>query len=356
MFESLTIQNFRLFRDFQIKGLSRVNLIVGKNNTAKSSLLQAINLLAQWPPVLGYFDEFFRMLETRGETSFAESEVGRIRVYQLRHLFSGHQIELGSAIHLKVEGLPSFNLEIVATQKEPEKSNGNQSTHKLPTQIQIRSDQDKGWVNIDINSSGDTVFKTPIVDSDPLRGVKTHYITTHGVDYEYLSKLWDQVQLTPKEDDVLRALQIIEPDIQRIAFQTSHAGIVVRLKNQDPIPLGSLGDGIHRILGIGMTLVSASNGFLLVDEIDTGLHYRVITDMWKLILKTAESLNVQVFATTHSWDCVRSFAEALQMQENKNIGALFRLERMGEDIEAVKYTVEDLAFVMSQNIQNLEVR
>jgi AAA15 family ATPase/GTPase len=118
-----------------------------------------------------------------------------------------------------------------------------------------------------------------------------------------------------------------------------------------------MGDGMHRILTIAAILADSEEGYLLVDEIDTGLHYRTITDMWRLVMETAVRLNVQVFATTHSWDCVRSFAEALDMQDDKEIGALFRLERRDEgEIAAVRYGAEDLSFIISQNIQNLEVR
>jgi AAA15 family ATPase/GTPase len=57
------------------------------------------------------------------------------------------------------------------------------------------------------------------------------------------------------------------------------------------------------MLGLALAIVNAKNGVLLVDEIDTGLHYTVMSDMWKMIWKTAKRLNVQVFATTNSNDC-----------------------------------------------------
>jgi AAA15 family ATPase/GTPase len=74
------------------------------------------------------------------------------------------------------------------------------------------------------------------------------------------------------------------------------------------VPIGSMGDGIWRLLGIALALVSARGGVLLVDEIDSGLHYTVLVDMWRLVLETARSLDVQVFATTHSRDCYEALA------------------------------------------------
>jgi predicted ATPase len=188
-----------------------------------------------------------------------------------------------------------------------------------------------------------------------------NYIHTKGTDYNELAKLWDSVLYASRKDDVITMLTILDDCVQDVNFlshRTTNAGILIKRKDQrEPIPLGNLGDGMYRILSIAINLANSEAGYLLIDEIDTGLHYRTITDMWRLVMQTAVRLNVQVFATTHSWDCVRSFAEALDMQDDKEIGALFRLERRDEgEIAAVRYGAEDLSFIISQNIQNLEVR
>ncbi len=96
------------------------------------------------------------------------------------------------------------------------------------------------------------------------------------------------------------ALRIIEPSIQRIASTGSEriqssgryatrGGIFVRLKGvKDRIPIGSMGDGIWRMLGLALNVVHCINGILLVDEIDTGLHHTVMTEMWKFLYEAAK--------------------------------------------------------------------
>ncbi|HLA44590.1 MAG TPA: AAA family ATPase, partial [Aggregatilineales bacterium] len=44
MYTSFRVQNFRCFADLQMNDLARINLIAGKNNTGKTSLLEAILL------------------------------------------------------------------------------------------------------------------------------------------------------------------------------------------------------------------------------------------------------------------------------------------------------------------------
>jgi len=93
------------------------------------------------------------------------------------------------------------------------------------------------------------------------------------------------------------------------SFQRTKGAISVACEGIDePIPIGSLGDGTWRLLGLALSLIHAKGGVLLVDEIDTGLHYSVMPSMWKLVLEAAKSLDVQVFATTHSRDCWEALA------------------------------------------------
>jgi AAA15 family ATPase/GTPase len=112
-----------------------------------------------------------------------------------------------------------------------------------------------------------------------------------------------------------------------------------------------MGDGMNRLLGITLALATARDGILLVDEIENGIHYSVQVDVWRAILHAAESLNVQVFATTHSWDCIRAFAAAAS--EFPNVyGMLHRLEPSGDgNIATVGIGEEDLALIARQRIE-----
>lgn len=122
--------------------------------------------------------------------------------------------------------------------------------------------------------------------------------------------------LTEREKYVLDALRVVEPAIERIApialerpplARPTRSGVFVKLENvEERVPLGSLGDGLWRMLGLALALANCRGGVLLVDEIDTGLHYTVMEDMWRMVGERAAALSVQVFATTHSRDCWES--------------------------------------------------
>lgn len=188
-----------------------------------------------------------------------------------------------------------------------------------------------------------------------LRGLYPYiFISTSRMSFDMMAKIWENIQLTAKEDKVVEALQIIEPKVLRIGFPSSKGQKMIRVRLQGenhPLPLNSMGEGINRLLGLALGAVVAENGVLLVDEIDTGLHYEVQTDMWKLIIKTAQELNIQVFATTHSWDCICALQEVLPDLEDDSVVKLFRLDAKYGKLRAVEYDAEDIDIAVQQSIE-----
>ena len=124
-----------------------------------------------------------------------------------------------------------------------------------------------------------------------------------------------------------------------------------RLTGYDrPVPLKSLGDGAVRLYGIALALANSRGGLLLIDEAENGIHHTVQYEFWKLVLQIAHTDDVQVLATTHSWDCVRGFAYAAAEAESSD-GILIRLDRDERGLRAVEYSEEDLKIAADQSIE-----
>ena len=105
-----------------------------------------------------------------------------------------------------------------------------------------------------------------------------------------------------------------------------------------------------RLFGVALALANSQDGFLLIDEAENGIHHSVQRDFWKMVLKTAHENNVQVLATTHSWDCVAGYAMAATEIEEVD-GALVRIERRPGGIRAVEYPEDDLDVIARQGIE-----
>lgn len=345
---SLEVRRFRAFEHLQIEHLGGVNLIVGKNNVGKSSLLEAIQLYARsGSPVL-----ITELLGSRDENRlFNLSDLAAINFTDLlpglKYLFFGRReitnlletLQIGpvntpdKTLTISIGGFTSYN---TVDDQGPRFS------------IQMGKQQ---LVNFSLSSS--TYPRLPLTEP---KGTTCVSIQAGGLSRRQTGELWDDIALTNLEKEVLAALQLITPGTEGINLVGDPASTqgripIVRIRNIDePLPLRSLGDGMQRMFGIALALVNAKDGILLIDEFENGLHYSVQPDLWRLIFQVARRLNVQVFATTHSWDCVEAFQKAAQ-EDTQNEGVLIRLESKKDKIVSTLFDERQLGIATHEQIE-----
>ncbi len=160
------------------------------------------------------------------------------------------------------------------------------------------------------------------------------------------------------EDKIVRALQLLHSDIVDLkalqpdgnASRGFLAYVLVQESDGSRYPIGSYGDGMKRLLGLALLVASLRDDLLLVDEIDTGLHYSVLPEMWKLLVLGATDANFQVVATTHSWDCIDGLREfMLRNPEYADTVAVHKVIA-GQNM-AVSFTGEDLVLALKGGVE-----
>jgi len=176
-----------------------------------------------------------------------------------------------------------------------------------------------------------------------------------------MGDLWDRLIVDGRESEVIEAMRILQPTLRNIFFlsgEMAHGhggrgGILVALEGERRRePLGSYGDGIRRLLVLAISLIRTEGGILLVDEIDTGLHYSIMGDMWLLVTEAAKRANVQIFATTHSFDCVRGLAWLCE--NHPELRAEVSLQKIDPSLEEAVALDADRIVLAAE--QGLEVR
>lgn len=377
-FDSLHIRNFRLFQDIHIEQLQRVNLLVGRNNRGKTCLLEALQLYA----ARGHPRTMLDHIQTRNEDRYPP-DVSGAETVRYKHLFYQRQdytnapspIQIGTikpiTQHDGADNAQDDTLTIEWSQFTSQKRILENGASYLMT-VPIRSDQlaeasivYPGLIvrfhqqERYITSFGDTSFLRWFAEPDitcvfvPAAGM-THYDTT---------RWWGRIAASDVEDHVLDALRIIEPTtriFRVIQFRDNDGDFIhipiVRLEgSSEPVPLHSLGESMYRMLGIVLALLNAKDGLLLVDEIESGLHYSVQYEMWQLIFALARQQNVQVFATTHSDDCVQSLASAMHDAEQED-GLLIRLGRQLDNAHHITPVLFDKRRLSIATHEDIEVR
>jgi hypothetical protein len=367
--DSLEIRGFRAFQHLVIPRLAKVNLITGKNNVGKTCLLEALSLYAGRGSLL----DMRRLLESRGETGQVAASVGEGAGSQSsRYLFFGrkHLDEQGQPIRIGPKSGADLTLSVEVIWYREQIDAGGQRQWILPSSPTEGHGYDR-IPGLEITLGTRLILRYPLeIDiphvtrfgrTDKVSTIPCSFVYADGLGKEQAS-LWDRVALTDLKNVVLESLRIIAADIQDVNLVGIHEGNGDRIpmvrvsESAVPLPLKSVGEGVNRLFGITLALVTARNGMLLIDEVESGLHYSVQTDLWRLIFRVAERLNVQVFATTHSWDCIKGFQEAAR--ETSQDGLLISLRQKKDQPEVivpVLYGEEDLAIATQQTIA-IEVR
>lgn len=366
MFKTLTVKDFRGLKALGLEGLGRVNLVVGTNSCGKTSLLEAVQLLA----LRGDLSAFVPTMVKRGEVFETSEEPGRReREAAIVHLFRGHEIERGFSFTIAGHSPDGPKKLIVVAQGDTTDEAVAQPLYEDTTDWVPRSslELEVNWIDhepaskilLPLSSRGWLPLRALVRrwPDPPARRVR--FVTTASLTAGEVTSLFNRIVLTPEEDRVIQALRTIEPSIERVAsvstdeerLYSPRGGLLVKLQDQAArIPLGSLGDGVWRLLGLALSLVAAEGGVLLVDEIDTGLHHTVMGDMWTLVCSTAERLNVQVFATSHSNDCWTSLARITrQLELGNDAVSIQRIER-GRP-RAVAFTAEQMILAAEREIE-----
>jgi len=345
----LKISGFRGFRELQVDGLTRVNLFVGTNNVGKTSVLEAAEIAALGKPA-----GLLRGPRRRGESIWIENprregSALEQRVLDLCHLFCGHALKRGH--FFEISGGSEHWLRCEVSETGPEDSQQRSGVDEPVPVLLVSSSASEGVRQISpiLRERWRTVESFLPGSLNPV-----HFLGAQPIPISQLSQLWDAVVLTPEEEGVIASIQIVEPTIERIAFLgegTNARSIFLKpVGTEQRLPLGSMGDGLKRLLALALHLVSAKGGYLLVDEIDTGFHHTVMVDMWKLVIETARRLGLQVLATTHSLDCVRALAWV--QEKNPEIASEVTLHRIERGLtQTVRYSMEELAIAAEHHLE-----
>ena len=369
-FGSLTVKHFRAIRDLKLEGLGRVNLITGKNNTGKSSLLEALRILAGDASPSVILDILRFREEDSGELDEPSRALDAEGLFLLSSLFHGfpqfseqiQPIEIAAngnqrPMHIRLQAA------WLSEERNPE------GTRRVVSTQQVLFEESEALPGLLISAGGSQralpidyfrrylyrgrSYRPEIPDEQRLPCVFVSPFD--GERTTSLGPLWDRIALSDKELDIVKALQIIDPSISAISMvggegqRRSRTAIVRSNKLSRPVPLRSFGDGLNRLFGIVLSLVNAQNGLLLIDEFENGMHHTVQVDAWRAVFTLASRLDIQVVATSHSWDAIEAFQRAAS--ESQEDGTLIRLSRNGEDVVSTVFREEELAIATRDRIE-----
>ena len=350
MYKSFTVRNFRCFDDLTVEPLERINLIAGKNNVGKTALLEALWLHHGYHnPELGLRLRVFRGLDRFKRDEFLWDLFSEFDPGKTIELSSRDQDDRARSLHIAIQEHPTSR---VSLRERPAEGNGRESLAaemiEQETTVPIESRMLLDYTN----ASGENIQAYAYVEPDGIRferppGVKEpsgiFLAVQQRDDLGTLAERFSNLAVDNKESKIVQILRIVEPRLEGLTVQHRGGSPIIYgdigMKRRMPLPL--MGDGMGRLLGIALATPKAQDGLLLIDEIENGLHHTVMGKVWEGIADLARDYNVQVFATTHSEECLRAAHRAFAASKQYGF-ALHRLEQVEGAIRAVTFDRETL--------------
>jgi hypothetical protein len=383
--ENFEIQGFRAFSRLQVGRFGRVNLVVGRNNVGKTMLLEALRVYALGGNPVALRNLLLERDEVTSDVAAAEPEA---RDFHLRFESLFHRPAPGASPTREIQLGPlnddASRVRIQATMLRRVQRDLMGSFSYEP--IEGEASKEPNALSGLMVGQGRAMTVVPVHDLDnrhrPFRLPSSGwpaFVPARGVSDRDMARWWDSIALRDAEARVVECLRIIAP-VERINLVehpirgSERLAIVKMAGDPVPVPLKSLGDGMARIFQIALALecsraqqpnrgreepslfpepVPASfqeNSILLIDEIENGIHYTALPELWSFIIRIAKMHNVQVFAATHSWDCILGLRSAAERNPDAQV-MLVRLERAKQVTKAVLFDRDELAIVARDEIE-----
>lgn len=330
-YRSLTIKNFRGIERLEITDLKKVNLLVGRNQCGKTSILEAIFLLSGMSnPRLPFNIHQLRDLLLTDDEDFC---------YMFRNLDFGNSISIEGDLGDKSRSL--FVAPRYADSEELLRDSSGQEASSEPqdrlasTAAPVRSVDGLLFGFSDSRGVKFETFCSLRRNETRLVGeykeqLRCMYLNPNSIFAQLDTKVGELI-IRKKLKKIIEVLRQIDPRVEDIRLGTGGM-IYVDLGLEKLIPINVMGDGIRRILGMLACMPEVKNGLLLVDEVDTGFHHTSLPVAWKALFAASKEYNVQIVATTHSYECIEAFSKTHDEIEPKDDNV--RLFRIGKEDDA----------------------
>ena len=347
--KEFTIESFRGLRDVKLEGLGRFNLIVGENNSGKTSTLEALMLFL----APGDTRNWIRLLSFRdiglSSRSAADLVSWLFPIIDRDHPDERHEISIQGLIGEANEMLSlSYRHEIVILPPDDQRHRRrfSEELEDEPGTNKIAYLLARHFSEITGERSGEIVFgvqsprhrmitpATPKIESSfrrvsrrPLAVVKPH---SHRIGRAAVGAVSNAVMQRMK-DFFIHVLQIFDPAIVGVDVVSSEGDPLIVLEHRDLgiVPVHIFGDGLRKAVVILGQAIEAEGGILILDEVETALHHSIQAPFFNALREITNSLDVQIIATTHSLDAVDGIISSMNHDLNDLVA--FHLPDKGSD-------------------------
>lgn len=349
--ESVEFKNFKCFEELQVKNLKRVNLIGGKNNIGKTSFMEGLEILVKPKSAFGLRMVSSDILRRRQDKKSNPNQPQPFVEFELDffnnlttdiNLSSGDFNSKFKFINAGEMVNHSNNIQIFNINPQIQQFIQNvnvQKTAPIPF-LDLSFSSDK--LTTSVKDFTSAIFAMPQDINHIANNV--NFISSCTTDETVIASYYGNLMSINKEQYLYESLKKFDENMISLKAIPKVFGSVLKIQLKDkelPVLLSSLGEGINRYIAILCAIWASKDGYLFIDEIENGIHYTNYKKLWNIIFEASKMANTQVFATTHSKECIEAFNEVNQEDEgiylefyrNQKNGLIVVKERGNEQLE-----------------------
>ena len=307
MVNSFSLRNFRCFREAEVEGCTRVNVVVGDNGAGKTSLLEGLFLGGGTSPE--------RAVSTRGWRGLEGVHLSAERADIWDALFSDlfFAFDTTKQALISIIGKQTEN-RFVTIQMQGRTARINNPVrahtiaHKSPIQFIYKLNGDVEDVVEPEIIDNSIIFKRTTVDKINISLISANRTLSHQEtlsQFSYLSRHYSDTQFVTH-------FSKIYPSISSISVEIA-GGLPVLCASiiglQKKIPLSLTSSGVTKLVSILLSITKQTGGVVLIDELENGFHYSHLSQIWESLLSFSRFYDCQLFISTHSRECLAFAAE-----------------------------------------------
>ncbi|MBV8415207.1 MAG: AAA family ATPase [Verrucomicrobia bacterium] len=359
MISSLTVKNFRGFKELQLENLRQVNVIVGTNGSGKTALLEAILLGAGAQPGVANLINLSRGLNRVLPSSLTQAQFEWVWKYLFTLDTPEAPIEISHEDSVGREALLRIfydrNAQRSAVTETPQlKSYLSTNPPGVIAPLVFERTNYDGRTNKLYASVGDQ-GQLIMPFGEALGPVTTLYTGMGGFGEENMAQWFSQISLQSEGRarflDLARrifpsisGLEVLSPQGLPQVFASLNG-------SKELLPLTLISGGISKILSFVSAILASGFRVVLIDEIENGVYFGLFEKLWSLLLELVVETDTQLFVTTHSRECIDAALPVMGKQPEKF--SLIRAYRKGRSNTA---TIAQGAKSVSVLEAGLEVR
>lgn len=330
----LEIEQFRGIRGLELKRLGDVNLLLGDNDSGKTSVLEAVKMF-EAPEDINIIlrNARERLLYSRMylRDSFTPVEC-------LCNLFPFFQEEKKLTLRAGINGLMeelTVSGELVHVLRPVSESElrgyptSSREKDKILTEQDVLTLQGEilyqGWT---YPYSVDEFFSSRM----SMNAIKSDRTIKYMAPGDHLSGRYNSAvyRTTKKQElEIVELLNLIDPNIEGFKLEEGSTSLsrnqIIEHRRFGNIPLYTYGDGMKKILSLASCVLNAKDGVLLIDEIETSLQASNLKHVFAWLLRACRRFNVQLFVTTHSLEAVSALVSCAVEDRDSEL-VCYRLE------------------------------